>query len=242
MKNSNSKYAMITGSTSGLGKEIALALAQQGYHIIIHYLNSKEHAEKTVGEISKETGVDCFSIQADLRYPNQVVALFDEIKAKGITLEIFVQNVGNYLKKDILETEFDEWNEIINSNLNATFYCNQLVAKMMIANKSGRIINIGFANLGQVTAKKMIAPYYIAKNGVLVITKTLAAELAGDGITVNMVSPGVLETSISKPVHEIPVGRLATLEETVRAVLFLTSEDSNYITGANLDIAGGWRL
>jgi len=109
-------------------------------------------------------------------------------------------------------------------------------------NGSGRIINIGFANLGRMGAKKMIAPYYIAKNGVLIITQTLAAELADKGITVNMVSPGVLETSISKPIHEIPVGRLATLEETVRTVLFLTDPKSDYITGANLDIAGGWRL
>ncbi len=242
MNNSNPKYALITGSSTGLGKAMALALAQQGYCIIIHYLHSQSEAEQTVTEISHETGVDCFSIQADLCDSKQVVALFDAIKAKGIVLNIFIQNVGNYLKKNILETEFEEWNAIINSNLNATFYCNRLAAKMMIPNKSGRIINIGFANLGQVTAKKMIAPYYIAKNGVLIITKTLAAELAGEGITVNMVSPGVLETSISKPLHEIPVGRLATLEETVRTVLFLTAEDSNYITGANLDIAGGWRL
>lgn len=237
-----SKYALITGSSTGLGKAIALALAQQGFSIIIHYLSSEQEALETVADISNQTSVDCFALQADLCDPNQVTRLFKSIKEKGIALEIFVQNVGNYLKKNILETSFDEWNAIINSNLNATFYCNRMAAELMQINKSGRIINIGFANLGQSVAKQMIAPYYIAKNGVLIITKTIAAELANDGITVNMVSPGVLETSISKPVFEIPMGRLATLEETVRVVLFLADPKSNYITGANLDIAGGWRL
>jgi len=236
------KYALITGSAKGLGRAIALALARQGHPIIIHYLHSQHEAEETASEIRETTGVDCFCLQADVCDPGQVTQLFDTIQSKGITLEIFVQNVGNYLKKNILDTDFEEWNTIMNSNLNATFYCNQLAAKVMMENGSGRIINIGFANLGRMGAKKMIAPYYIAKNGVLIITQTLAAELADKGITVNMVSPGVLETSISKPIHEIPVGRLATLEETVRTVLFLTDPKSDYITGANLDIAGGWRL
>lgn len=240
--NSNAKYALITGSAKGLGRMLALALARKGYHIIIHYLYSQQDAEQTASDIANETGVNCFCLKADVRDAKQVAQLFETIKAKRITLEIFVQNVGNYLKKNILETSVEEWNEIINSNLNATFYCNQQAAELMVGNNSGRIINIGFANLGRNGAKKMIAPYYIAKTGVLILTQTLAAELADKGITVNMVSPGVLETSISKPIHEIPMGRLATVEETVRAILFLTDEKSNYITGANLDVAGGWRL
>lgn len=240
--NSNAKYAMITGSAKGLGRMLAFELARKGYQIIVHYLYSQQDAEQTAAEIREQTGVDCICLKADVRDPKQVAQMFDIIKTKGIALDIFIQNVGNYLKKDILETSADEWNEIINSNLNATFYCNQHAAELMIENKSGRIINIGFANLGRTGAKKMIAPYYIAKTGVLILTQTLAAELADKGITVNMVSPGVLETSINKPIHEIPVGRLATLEETVRAILFLTDEQSNYITGANLDVAGGWRL
>jgi len=242
MNDSKLNYALITGSSGGLGRAIAFALAKQGYSIVIHYLNSKEEAEQTVAAIKEETGVNCFCEQADLCQPSEVKAMFSRIHDQGIILDIFVQNVGNYLKKNILDLEFAEWDAIINSNLNATFYCNQLAAKHMMEHQHGRIINIGFANLGRIGAKKMITPYYIAKNGVLIITQTLAAELGDKGITVNMVSPGVLETSISKPVHEIPSGRLATLEETVRAVLFLVDQKSNYITGANLDIAGGWRL
>lgn len=240
--NNTPKYALVTGSAKGFGRAIALALAGKGYSIIIHYLNSKEEAEQTVKDIRTETDVDCFALRADLCDYKAVESLFTTISEENIHLEIFVQNVGNYLKKNILETEFEEWNAIINSNLNATFYCNRLAAQSMIPNQNGRIINIGFANLGQSTAKKMIAPYYIAKNGVLILTKSLAAELADKGITVNMISPGVLETSTSKPLHEIPMERLATLEETIRAILFIADPKSSYITGANLDIAGGWRL
>jgi len=241
MNNKAPKYALITGSAKGLGRALALALAKQGYNIILHYLNSRTDADQTAETIRAE-GVECICLQADLSNGKEVVKLFDTIRDKGLSLEIMIQNVGNYLKKHILDTSFEEWNDIINSNLNATFYSNQLAAKLMKSNGKGRIINVGFANIGRAGSKPLIAPYYIAKTGILTLTQTLAAELAGDGITVNMVSPGVLETSISKPVHEIPTGRLATLEETVRAILFLISEDSDYITGTNLDIAGGWRL
>lgn len=240
--NNTAKYALVTGSAKGFGRAIALALAKQGYSIIIHYLNSQQEAEQTVKEINAQTEVDCFAVCTDLCDYKAVESMFAMLGEKKIRLEILVQNVGNYLKKNILETGFEEWNAIINSNLNATFYCNRLAAQSMLPHQNGRIINIGFANLGQFTAQKLIAPYYIAKNGVLILTKSLAAELADKGITVNMISPGVLETSVSQPLHEIPTGRLATLEETIRAILFIADPKSSYITGANLDIAGGWRL
>ena len=240
--NNTPKYALVTGSAKGFGRATALALAKEGYSIIIHYLNSQQEAEQTVADISAQTDVDCFAVKADLRDYKAVESLFAMIDERKIHLEILVQNVGNYLKKNVLQIELEEWNAIINSNLNATFYCNRLAAQAMIPNQNGRIINIGFANLGHFTAQKMITPYYIAKNGVLSLTKSLAAELADKGITVNMISPGVLETSVSKPIHEIPAGRLATLEETIRAILFIAAPESSYITGVNIDVAGGWRL
>ncbi len=241
MMSKTDKYAFVTGSSDGLGRALAICLAKAGYHLIIHYKESEEEALTVVKEI-EALDRKAFALKGDLTDPHQVNKLFQKVEQLDISLEVFVQNVGNYLKKNILDLSFEEWTEIVNSNLNATFYCNKRAADIMMQKGYGRIVNIGFASLGSLAAKPMITPYYIAKTGVLILTKSLGAELADKGITVNMISPGVLETSISKPVHEIPMGRLARLEEMERALLFLVDSKSEYITGVNLDIAGGWRL
>lgn len=240
MKNQD-KFAFVTGSAKGLGRLMALALAEDGYNLLVHYYQSENEAKETVEQI-KRLGRKAFLLQADLSKAEEVALMFDKIQENAWVLEVFVQNVGNYLNKNILEISFGEWREIMDTNLAATFYCNQLACKLMIPQGYGRVINIGFSPVGSLNAQPEITPYYIAKTGVLILTKSLAKELAGTGVTVNLVSPGVLETSIEQPIHEIPMGRLAALEEMLRVLRFLVAKESDYLTGTNIDVAGGWRL
>jgi 3-oxoacyl-[acyl-carrier protein] reductase len=235
------KVALVTGSAKGLGKVILQNLANQGFAVVIHYHTSQQDALDLEAELQAKN-VQTLVFQADLNQVEEAKKLFEAIQKRFGRLDVLVNNVGNYLKKSILEVSFEEWNGLIQNNLNAVFYCCQLAIQMMQTQQYGRIINIGFAGAGNVQAESQITPYFIAKNGVLILTKSFAQALASSNIHVNMVSPGVLENSISQPIHEIPKGRLATLQEFADTVNFLLSDKADYLTGIHIEVAGGWRL
>ncbi|MCS6820484.1 MAG: SDR family NAD(P)-dependent oxidoreductase [Microscillaceae bacterium] len=233
--------ALVTGSARGLGKAMIEYLAQQGYEVIIHYAQSYQEARALKEKLQTE-GKKAHCIQADLSQPAQVQAMFHCIKNEIGELDVLVNNVGNYLKKNIQEISPTEWQSIINTNLHSTFYCCREAIQVMKSKKRGKIVNIGFSMVGQFTAQPNITPYLIAKTGVWLLTKALAKELAPYNVQVNMLSPGVLENSLSQPLHEIPSGRVGTFAEFNHALNFLLSPQSNYITGTHLEVAGGWRL
>jgi 3-oxoacyl-[acyl-carrier protein] reductase len=235
------KVALVTGSAKGLGKVILQNLANQGFAVVIHYHTNQQAALDLEAEL-QTNHIETMVIQADLNRLEEIENLFAAIKEKFGRLDVLVNNVGNYLKKNILELSFEEWNSLIQNNLNAVFYCCQLAIQMMQAQQYGRIINIGFAGVGNVQAEPQITPYFIAKNGVLILTKSFAQALANRNIHINMVSPGVLENSLSQPIDEIPKGRLATLQEFADTVNFLLSDKADYLTGIHIEVAGGWRL
>ncbi|MCX7803494.1 MAG: SDR family oxidoreductase, partial [Meiothermus ruber] len=157
-------------------------------------------------------------------------------------LQVLVNNVGNYLKKPIEATTPEEWQAMLDSNLNAPFYLTQAALPYLSQTGYGRVVNIGFAGAQNLLARPEITPYVIAKTGLILYSKALAQRLAPRGITVNVVAPGVAENSVSKPLNEIPMGRLAHLEELARAVLFFVDEQSSYITGQVMEVSGGWNL
>jgi NAD(P)-dependent dehydrogenase (short-subunit alcohol dehydrogenase family) len=238
---SQKKIALVTGSAKGLGKALLWRLAQNGFIPILHYQSSKVEAENFLAEL-QNICPEAQAIQADINQMNEVERLFQMIDNQYNRLDVLINNVGNYLKKDILDTSMEEWNEMIQNNLNAVFYTSKSAIRLMQKNKYGRIINVGYAGVGQIKAEPTVTPYFIAKTGALILTKSLAQSLANQNINVNMVSPGVLENSISKPIHEIPKGRLAALTEFVEVVDFLLSEKADYLTGTHIEVAGGWRL
>ncbi len=235
------QVAVITGAAKGLGRAIALHLAKNSYSVVLHYHKSKENAEILQQEI-KDLGANAVIFQADLNEKIGIENLISFAETTFGRIDVLINNVGNYLKKDILEVEYEEWNEIMNNNLTSVFYLSKLSAKIMQKKQFGRIINLGFASVGQIKAEPMILPYFIAKTGVLILTKSLAKELAKDNINVHLISPGVLENSISKPLEEIPKGRLATFEEFCRVLDMLISKENDYLTGTHIELAGGWRL
>lgn len=233
--------ALITGSAKGMGKAMALALAKDGYDVAIHYLNSREAANSTA-EKAGQAGVKAMIFQADLRKQEEAKKLITDVHKHFGSLEVLINNVGNYHKSKLSELESRDWQEMLNSNLNSSFYCSQAALPIMRENRFGRIINFGFAGSEYISAKPSIVAYQIAKTGVIIYSKALAKEEAKNGITVNVISPGVIETSISKPLTEIPMQRLGKVAEIVAAMRYFLSDVANYTTGTTLEIAGGWNL
>jgi 3-oxoacyl-[acyl-carrier protein] reductase len=231
------KAALVTGSAKGIGRAIVLALAERGFDVAVHYRNSEAEAEQTRLEAG-QLGVQAIKLQADITQPLEAQQLVDKAVENLGGLGVLVNNVGDYLKKPIDQFSPDEWRAMLDSNLNAPFYLSQTALGYM--NQGGRIINIGFAGAQNLVARPDITAYTIAKTGLIVYTKSLAVQVAAKGITVNLVAPGVAENSISKPLAEIPAGRLAQLEELARAVLFFV--DNPYLTGQVVEVAGGFNL
>lgn len=233
------RTALVTGSAKGIGKAILLALAREGFDVAVHYKNSELEAETTRQE-AEALGVRSIKLQADVTRPEEAQRLVSAAASELGGLHVLVNNVGDYLKTPIEKCSPQEWQRMLDSNLNATFYVTQAAIPHMVRAGFGRVVNIGFAGAQNLLARPGITAYVIAKTGVILYSKALAKQLARQGITVNVVSPGIAENSISKPIEEIPMGRLADLEELARAVLFFVRE--GYVTGQVIEVSGGWNL
>ena len=234
------KTALVTGSSGGIGRAIATELARANFDVVIHYRTSRQKALETVREL-EGLGVRGAALQADLTRPEEAEKLVLEAHRSFDGLGVLVNNVGNYTRKPLLDTSLEEWHDILDSNLNATFYTCRSSIPLMREAGYGRIVNIGFAGAENLLARPGIVPYAIAKTGILILSRSLAKSEVKHGISVNVVAPGVIENSVSKPVDEIPAGRLGTLEEVTGAVLYFV-RSSEYITGQTLEVAGGFNL
>ncbi|GMA17113.1 bifunctional dihydropteridine reductase/dihydrofolate reductase TmpR [Deinococcus metallilatus] len=234
--------ALVTGAARGIGRALAVALAAEGYAVAVHYRGSQADARETA-RLCGEKGVQTTTLQADVTDPAQARRLVREAHAAfpGSPLAVLVNNVGNYVHKPLLETTDAEWSEMLASNLTATFTTCQEAAPLMQAAGFGRIVNLGYAGARYLIARPGIVPYTIAKAGVLQLSHALGKLLAGTGVSVNVVSPGVIETSVSQPLREIPAGRVGTVAELVDAALYFVRA-SDYVTGQELEVAGGWNL
>ncbi len=233
------KTALVTGAAKGIGQAIAVRLAKEGYSIAVHYNASKAEANSTCADL-EALGVKAIALQADLRDSSQAKNLVETATRELGGLGVLVNNVGNYIKKPLSDLSVEDWHEMLDSNLNNTFYTCHAALPIMRSQSYGRIINLGFAGTQSLTARPTVLPYAIAKTGVILLTKAIAQAEAANGISANVVSPGVIENSISKPLELIPAGRLGKLEEIADAVWFLTQNP--YITGQVLEVAGGFQL
>jgi len=233
------KTALITGAAKGIGRAILLKLADEGCNIILHYYKSSIETKSIIKNLRLKK-IKTFLYSADLKDEKQVSGMFQKIKRHAKKLDILVNNVGNYLIKDLNTLKTKEWHEIINSNLNSTYYCTHYALPLIRKSNLGRIINIGYASSGQILAKPRILPYQIAKTGVLLMTKSYALDEAKNKILVNMISPGVMENSIPHPKKEIPLGKVGSLKGFADLVLYVIKSD--YITGAHIEYAGGFNV
>ncbi|MEM6405964.1 MAG: bifunctional dihydropteridine reductase/dihydrofolate reductase TmpR [Pseudomonadota bacterium] len=241
------RKALVTGAAVGIGRAIALMLAGKGYDLVVHYRNSAEAARAVCAEASAQ-GVRAIPLSADLTQPTEAQALVDQATDTLGGLSVLVNNVGNFLHSPASETTIAEWQEVMNSNLNATFYTTRAAINHLKAAKTGRIINIGAANAQYLRAGHDNVAYMIAKHGVIIYTQSLARELITDGITANVVAPGIAENSFEYDgdwdgeLPQLPAGRPASMADMTRAVWFFINPDSDYITGQVLEVAGAWNL
>lgn len=233
--------ALVTGSAKGVGRATLLALAGAGYDVAVHYRVSAPEAEATAQKARAE-GVRAQTFQADVTKADEAEKLVQNVYRTMGSLDVLVNNVGNYHQGPLAELNVETWLEMFDSNLHCTFYLCRAAVPLMQAAGWGRIINLGFAGAELLKARPSIVAYSAAKTGVILYSKALAKTYAGDGITVNVVSPGVLEGSAAQPANAIPQGRSGKLSEVSSAVLYLVSNEASYVTGVTLEIAGGWNL
>ncbi|MGI5853294.1 MAG: 3-oxoacyl-[acyl-carrier-protein] reductase [Bacillota bacterium] len=242
----NGKNALITGSSRGIGKAIALRLARDGATVIINYLPGMEDAARsTVAEIEAQGG-KAISLMADVTNEEQVAAMFQQIATQCGTLDILVNNAGITRDQLIIRMKTEDFQSVLRVNLEGTFLCSREAAKIMIRQRSGRIISISSVN--GVAGSPGQANYAASKAGIIGLTKSLAKELGSRGITVNAVAPGYIQTDMTAVLPDkvkesilgmIPLQQLGKPEDVANLVAFLASEDSRYITGQVIHVDGG---
>ncbi|AFY68680.1 3-oxoacyl-(acyl-carrier-protein) reductase [Thalassoporum mexicanum PCC 7367] len=243
MKLLENKVALITGASRGIGRATAIALAEQGAKVVINYARSSAAAEELVKEI-ESSGGEAIALQADVSQADQVDALVKAAMDKWGQIDVLVNNAGITKDTLLLRMKPEDWQAVINLNLTGVFLCTRAIAKIMLKQKSGRIINIAsvagqMGNPGQ-------ANYSAAKAGVIGFTKTVAKELAPRGITVNAVSPGFIATDMTadlkadKILEFIPLGRYGDPTEVAGTIRFLAADPAaSYITGQVFNVDGG---
>ncbi len=235
------KVALITGATSELGQALTLHLEGLVKAVAIHYYSQHEKALELARKLKKQNlQSDIFS--ADLSHPGAGQKLVREVEKRLGKIDILINNFGPILVKPWEELTREEIESIWQQNVLSTWEIIGAVLPAMREKKWGRIVNLGYSRVEELTAYSTILPYAMAKTSLLILTRTVARSEAPFGITVNMVSPGLLEDGELPSSFKVPMGRLGRVEEVAPAVRFLISEDAAYITGANLVVAGGWKL
>lgn len=241
--------ALVTGASRGLGRGIALVLAEQGADVVVNFVHARDEAAQVAAQI-QQLGRRALAVQADVSQAAEVERLFAAVRGEFGRLDILVNNAGTSQARDIFETSLEDWRRILDTNLTSCFLCSKAAMEMMAAQKSGRIVNISSV-VGEQGALFGHVHYASSKSGMLGFTKTLARTGAPLGITVNAVAPGIIDTELLQQTHgsektaalaqQVPLG-LGTVRDVGLAVAFLCGEGGRYITGSTLDVNGGLYL
>lgn len=236
------QVALVTGGSRRTGRDLALALAQAGAQVHITYHRDRETAENTAAELAAiQPGAQAW--QCDAQDEAAIADTIRQLEAAAGQIDVLVNAVGSFLVKPIDEVTPSEWRETIEGTVTATFLMSRAVLPGMRARGYGRIINIADSGADLPRPWERVTPYMVGKTGVLILTKSLAQQYGPDGITVNAVSPGVLDNSITKPpLESIPVRHFTPTEAIARAVLYFADPAARDVTGANLKVGGGWHM
>lgn len=239
------KCAVVTGATRGIGRAIAIRLASLGADIVVNYRSSIEEANTLKEELSA-LGAEVLLVKADVSIEEEAKNLIEKAKDNFGKVDILVNNAGIVKDGLILRMKKEDFDQVVDVNLKGTFNCMRYVAPIMVKQRSGKIINISsivgiIGNAGQVN-------YAASKAGVIAMTKSIAKELGSRGVQVNAIAPGYINTSMTESLNQkvkdemlkiIPLKRFGMPEDVAKAVGFLASEDSDYITGQVIKVDGG---
>lgn len=245
MKSLDNKVALITGASRGIGRAIAIKFAQIGAKVVVNYSSNEAEAKKTV-DLMGEHQKNALILGFDISDFKATTVAIDKIKEELGSIDILVNNAGITVDGLLMRLKPEDFDRQINTNLKGAFNCSQASIRYMIKNRFGRIINISSV-VGQ-TGNPGQSVYSAAKAGLIGMTKSLARELASRNILVNAITPGYIETDMTKDILEkggnellaqIPLGRIGKPEDIANAAAFLASSDADYITGQVLSVNGG---
>ncbi|HNT31866.1 MAG TPA: SDR family NAD(P)-dependent oxidoreductase [Candidatus Aminicenantes bacterium] len=238
---SASRVALVTGASRGLGREIAVALASSAGAVLVHYFRNRRGAEATARAV-RRAGAESDVLQADVTVEKEARGLIAAVEKGRGRLDILVNNVGPILFRPWDELTAADWESMFRQNLLGAYFCLSEALPGMRARRFGRIVNLGFGRVEQLAAFPTVLPYAAAKTGLLLLTRTAAAECRGTGVTVNMVSPGLLEGGIRPAGARVPRRELGTYAEVAAAVRFLAAEEARRVTGTDILVAGTWKM
>jgi 3-oxoacyl-[acyl-carrier protein] reductase len=238
----SSRVALVTGAGIGLGAHLAERLARAGYRVALHYRSSQAGAQKIQKQIQRIGGEVALFV-GDLAKEKQAQRLLTAVQRRFGRLDVLVNNAGVYAPKGLNALTEKEWQEGLASTSGTTFFTTRAALPLLRRARGGRIINLGDSSCDRPTARDLAMSYHIGKTGVLMLTKSFARAEAAHGLTVNLISPGLLTNTIKTPeTKKIPAGRMGTFDDIWNAVEFLLKPESNYLTGSNLIVSGGWNL
>lgn len=242
------RAAAITGSTSGIGLAYARALAKEGAHLVINGILPAEEAEKLRAELANEFGVKVLFSAADMTKPDEIAGFIAQAEAEFGAVDILVNNAGIQFRKPMVELATADWQRVIDTNLTSAFMIGREAAKRMIARGHGKVINIG--SLTSELARATVAPYTVAKGGIKMLTRAMAAEWAEAGIQANAIGPGYMITDMNQALIDnptfdawvkgrTPARRWGKPDELIGTAVFLASSASNYVNGQIICVDGG---
>ncbi len=239
------KYALVTGAAKGIGRSSALRLAEMGVNVAINYRSSGPEAEMLVHELTA-MGVEAFSVQANVSHLGQVKAMVETVGERFPHIDILVNNAGIIDDTLLVRMSDDAWSEVMETNLNGTFYCTRAYVRGMMQRRWGRVINVG--SIVGIRGNSGQANYAASKAGIIGFTKSVAKELAVRGVTANVVTPGYIRTETVEVLGEefeermralIPMGAIGEPDDIGHMIAYVASEKAHYMTGQVISIDGG---
>ncbi len=242
-----SRTVLITGGTRGIGRAVANLLSGRGWAIAATYRTRREDAASLESDL-KMRSTPVITLQADVSDPFVAESLIRRVEGEWGRLDALVHCAGPYRRLPIMEESVEGWRSMFDNNLHSLFYLSRLVVPGMKERRWGRIVSFSVANADQQVGQPYITAYYAAKVSLLVLTRSLAKALAPHGITVNAVSPGIIDTGsipldeFSSMVKNIPAGYVGLPEDAAAVVAFLLSEEARYVNGANIHVSGAWGI